>query len=152
MAIAAFCDFQKFGALRDRCTPVLNISFRSSQQVKHDIKNYEHAKKRVVQPYLFFNGRCEEALDFYHEAIGAEVNAFVRFKDSPDPNIFAPRAGEKIIHANWQIGNTTVFASDGTAEGDPNFRVFRSRSWRQMGLTSSEWSLRWPKVGRSCCR
>jgi len=117
--------------------------------VKHNIKIMSTKKNnQIVQPYLFFNGRCEEALDFYRKAIGAEVTALVRFKDSPDPTMCAPGAGEKIMHASLQIGDSTVFASDGECGGNPTFRVFRSRSRRQMRLTPSDCSLRWPKVGR----
>jgi PhnB protein len=78
-------------------------------------------KNRIVQPYLFFNGRCEEPLDFYRKAIGAEVNALVRFNDSPDSKMCAPEAGEKIMHVSLQIGDT-VFASDGECGGRPNFQ------------------------------
>ena len=38
-----------------------------------------------VQPYLFFDGRCEAAVEFYRSALGAEVTMLMRFKDSPDP-------------------------------------------------------------------
>ena len=77
---------------------------------------------QIVQPYLFFNGRCEEALNFYRKAIGAEVTALVRFKDSPDPTMCVPGAGEKITHASLQIGDSTLFASDGECGGKPNFQ------------------------------
>ncbi|MDE2366032.1 MAG: VOC family protein, partial [Betaproteobacteria bacterium] len=73
-----------------------------------------------VQPYLFFDGRCEEAVEFYRGALGAEVTMLMRFKDSPEP----PQAGmaphcaaDKIMHASFRIGETTVMASDGRCEG-----------------------------------
>lgn len=123
MAIAAFRGFQKVGALKHRFTAILNVPFRSSLQVKHNIKIMSTKKNnQIVQPYLFFNGRCEEALDFYRKAIGAEVTALVRFKDSPDPTMCAPGTGEKIMHASLQIGDSTVFASDGECGGNPNFQ------------------------------
>ena len=55
----------------------------------------------AVQPYLFFDGRCEEAVEFYRQALGAEVTALVRFKDNPDPGISAPGTGDKVLHAGF---------------------------------------------------
>jgi len=78
----------------------------------------------IVQPYLFFNGRCEEAIDFYRKALGAEVTMLMRFKDSPDPAACAPGCGDKVMHANLRIGSSTVLASDGRCEGQPSFQGF----------------------------
>jgi PhnB protein len=76
-----------------------------------------------VEPYLYFNGRCEEAADFYRRAIGAEVTALTRFKDNPGAP--APAGAEgKIMHANLRIGDTTVLASDGQCQGSTNFQGF----------------------------
>jgi PhnB protein len=77
-----------------------------------------------AQPYLFFEGRCEEALDFYRKAIGAEVTALMRAKDSPDPAMSMPGAPDKILHATFKIGDTTVMASDGRNQGRPQFQGF----------------------------
>jgi len=77
-----------------------------------------------VEPYLFFNGRCEEALDFYREALGAEISSCMRFKDSPDPGATPPGAEDKIMHANVAIGKTTIMASDGRCDGFPSFQGF----------------------------
>jgi PhnB protein len=77
-----------------------------------------------VQPYLFFDGRCEEALDFYKKAIGAKVDMMMRFKESPDPNSCAPGSENKIMHAAFKIGDTQVMASDGRCEGKPSFQGF----------------------------
>lgn len=77
-----------------------------------------------VQPYLFFDGRCEEALDFYKKALGAKVEVMMRFKDSPEPprpDCPAP-AGDKIMHASMRIGDTQVMASDGMSVGKPEFK------------------------------
>jgi PhnB protein len=75
-----------------------------------------------VQPYLYFDGRCEEALNFYQKALGAEVNALMRFKDTPDPNACGPaNSGEKVMHASFRIGETELMASDGRCEGKPKF-------------------------------
>ena len=78
----------------------------------------------IVQPYLFFDGRCDEALEFYRSKLGAEVTALVRFKESPDPNACPPGAAEKVMHSNFRIGETTLMASDGQCQGQPNFEGF----------------------------
>lgn len=77
-----------------------------------------------VQPYLFFEGRCEEALEFYRRALGAEVTALMRSKDSPDPEMAIPGAEDKVIHAMFRIGETTLLASDGRCQGPPSFQGF----------------------------
>ncbi|MET0279481.1 MAG: VOC family protein [Pseudorhodoplanes sp.] len=79
-----------------------------------------------VTPYLMFNGRCEEALDFYKKALGAEVSALMRFKEAPEgpPPGCAPVDGNKIMHSAMQIGGTTVMATDGMAQAAPKFEGF----------------------------
>jgi PhnB protein len=77
-----------------------------------------------VQPYVFFDGRCEEALEFYGRALGAEVTALMRYKDSPDPAMVQPGAEDKVMHASFRIGQTTVLASDGRGQGRPSFQGF----------------------------
>jgi PhnB protein len=81
----------------------------------------------VVQPYLFFEGRCEEAIEFYKRAVGAEVNILMRFKESPEPQPpgCVPAGSEnKVMHASFRIGETLVMASDGRCTGKPNFQGF----------------------------
>ncbi|MBM7060165.1 VOC family protein [Pseudomonas sp. UL073] len=80
-----------------------------------------------VQPYLFFNGRCEEALAFYGQAIGAQTTFLMRFKEAPDmpPSNECGNIGpEHIMHANLTIGSTQVMASDGASPDAPGFRGF----------------------------
>jgi PhnB protein len=77
-----------------------------------------------VQPYLFFDGRCEEALAFYREALGAEVTALMRFKESPEPAPGMEVVGEKVMHAAFKVGDTTILASDGHCAGKPDFQGF----------------------------
>ena len=77
-----------------------------------------------VQPYLFFDGRCEEAVEFYRKALGAEITMLMRFKESPDPGMCAPGAGDKVMHMSFRIGDTTVLASDGRCLGRPGFQGF----------------------------
>lgn len=80
-----------------------------------------------VEPYLFFEGRCEEAVEFYRKALGAEVVMLMRYKDSPEPpppGKLPPGSENKVMHANLRIGETTVMASDGLAQGQPRFQGF----------------------------
>jgi PhnB protein len=80
-----------------------------------------------LQPYLFFDGRCEEALDFYRKALGAEVTMLMRFKDSPEPpkpGMVPPGSENKIMHSSFRVGNNTVMASDGRCMGQPAFQGF----------------------------
>jgi PhnB protein len=82
-----------------------------------------------VQPYLFFDGRCEEAADFYRRVLGAEVTSIMRFKDGPKPEpgedcMTPPGADDKIMHMSLRIGDITMLASDGRCMGKPNFQGF----------------------------
>ena len=70
-----------------------------------------------AQPYVFFEGRCQEALEFYRRALGAEIMAMMRYKESPDPGMIQPGTEDKVMHAAFKVGETTVFASDGRASG-----------------------------------
>jgi PhnB protein len=83
--------------------------------------------KPILQPYVFFDGRCEEALEFYRAAVGAEVLFSMRFKDSPEPpqpGMHPPGSENKIMHASVRIGQNTIMASDGRCQGHPNFQGF----------------------------
>jgi PhnB protein len=80
-----------------------------------------------VQPYLFFDGRCEEAVEFYRNVLGAEVTMLMRFKDSPEPpqpGMVPPGAEDKVMHASFRLGDSTVMASDGRCQGQPSFQGF----------------------------
>jgi PhnB protein len=80
-----------------------------------------------VQPYLFFDGRAEEAIEFYRKTLGAEVQMLMRFKDSPEPSpegMVPPGAENKVMHASLRIGDTMVMASDGHCAGKPSFQGF----------------------------
>lgn len=81
----------------------------------------------IIQPYLFFNGRCEEAVDFYRQALGANVEMMMRFKESPEPpkpGMVPPGYENKIMHTSFTIGKTTVMASDGCSADKANFDGF----------------------------
>lgn len=76
----------------------------------------------MATPYLFFDGRCEEAIGFYKQALGAEVEAMMRFKESPEPpppGAVAPGSEDKIMHACLRINGANVMASDGCCAGEP---------------------------------
>jgi len=81
----------------------------------------------IVQPYLFFDGHCEEAIEFYRKALGAEVVVLMRFKDTPEPHqpgMVPPGAENNVMHASLRIGDTIVLASDGRCQGQPSFQGF----------------------------
>lgn len=77
-----------------------------------------------VNPYLNFDGRCEEAIEFYRRAVGAEVTTLHRFKDAPDPSMRAPGTENKVMHASFRIGDLTVLASDSHCTGQSKFHGF----------------------------
>lgn len=79
-----------------------------------------------IQPYLFFDGRCEEAIEFYKTALGAKVGRLVRFKDNPEPQPGMTPAGceNKVMHANIEIGESTLLLSDGRCQGNQKIEGF----------------------------
>ncbi len=114
-----------------------------------------------IEPYLFFGGRCEEALDFYRTALGAQVEILLRHKDSPEappPGMLPPGFENKIMHTTFRIGATTLMASDGCQEGvsfsgfslslsvpteaeaDRAFAALADGGQVQMPLTKTFWS------------
>lgn len=95
-----------FGRTKQDTVETINHSFIMT--VKH------------LQPYLFFNGRCQEALDFYRTALGAEVDFLMHYKDSPQPpppGQVPPGYENKVMHATFHVGTHTLMASDGCEEG-----------------------------------
>ena len=121
-----------------------------------------------VEAYLFFDGRCEEAVEFYKKALGAEVTMLMRFKDSPEPQqpgMVPPGSENKIMHVSFRVGDSTVMASDGRCTGQTNFQGFSlsltvandaeaerkfaalaERGQVQMPLTKTFWSPRFGMV------
>jgi PhnB protein len=81
----------------------------------------------IVQPYLFFGGRCEEALEFYRAAIGAKVEMVMRFNESPEPTppgMLAEGFEKKVMHSSFRVGETVLMASDGCSPDDGKFGGF----------------------------
>ena len=129
----------------------------------------------AVQPYLFFAGRCDEALDLYRSAIGIEVEMLMRFSDSPEPmppGVLQPGFEQKVMHAAFRIGESTILASDGcddksrfsgfslavyvkdAAEADRVFGALGAGGTVQMPLAKTFWSPRYgmltDRFGVSC--
>ena len=79
-----------------------------------------------LQPYLFFNGQCEAALEYYKKTFGAEVLMMLRMKDSPEPHHpeLPPGSENKIMHSHLRIGTVELMASDGMSSGATNFQGF----------------------------
>ena len=80
-----------------------------------------------IQPYLFFDGRCEEALEFYRRTLGAKVEMLLRIKENPEPpapGMVPPGSEDKVMHASFRVGETTLLASDGRCQGRASFQGF----------------------------
>lgn len=78
-----------------------------------------------IEPYLFFNGRCEEAINFYKSALGATDVNIMRYKDSPEPpppGMVPPNSENKVMHSSFKVGGATVMASDGDCSGKLDFK------------------------------
>jgi PhnB protein len=77
-----------------------------------------------IQPYLFLDGRCEEAIDLYKSVFGAEVGMLMRWKDSPDKSMCTPTNENKVMHSSVTIGESRLMMSDGRNSGAPKFEGF----------------------------
>src|SRR3990170_35417 len=77
-----------------------------------------------VEPYLMFEGRTEEALQFYQQKLGAKIEAIIRFKENPEPKYNPPNSGEKVMHSLFRIGDAQIMASDGGCSGKTGFQGF----------------------------
>ena len=77
-----------------------------------------------VQPYVFFDGKCDDALEFYKRALGAKVTALMRWKEAPDKSMITPGQENKVMHSEFQVGETVILASDGRGTGKPSFQGF----------------------------
>ena len=75
-----------------------------------------------IQPYLSFEGRADEAIEFYKKAIDAKVDMLMRFKEAPDQSMVTPESKDKVMHAALRAGDTQLLVSDGRCTGGPNFQ------------------------------
>lgn len=78
----------------------------------------------AIEPYLFFDGRAEEAIEFYKSALGAKVVAVMRYKENPQPQHNPPGSDEKVMHSLLRFGASGVMISDGKCAGHPAFQGF----------------------------
>jgi PhnB protein len=97
--------------------------FRTSLKSR-STSNRERSPQMQVQPYLVFEGRCDEALEFYKKALGAKVDMLMRFKEAPDQSMVTPGNAEKVMHAAMHVGDTQILLSDGRCQGNANFGGF----------------------------
>jgi PhnB protein len=106
-------EIRAFYAMDDFAEVDTSGEFRAQEEaLRHTIAQ----QKSTINPYLFFSGRCEEALDFYQQHLGARLGMLMRFNQSPDPvpeGMLAEGFADKIMHAELRIGDLTIFASDG---------------------------------------
>ena len=108
---------------------------------------------KIVQPYLFFSGRCEEALEFYRTALGAEVDLIMRYDESPEPappGRLPPGFETKVMHATFRVGGSTLMASDG-CEADLNFSGFSLSITAATEAEARSALTPWPTGARSSC-
>lgn len=80
-----------------------------------------------IEAYLFFNGRCEEAVKFYERTLGAEVQMLMRNRESPEPappGMLPPGGEDKVMHASLKVGDSVLMASDGYCSGVTEFKGF----------------------------
>jgi PhnB protein len=108
---------------------IVDSRFSTKILLFNTLSNMTSATKdnRIIQSYLFFNGRCEEALEFYRKALGAEIEMLMRFKDSPEPpqpGMVPPGFENKVMHASFRVGQSTLMASDGCSAEKPAFEGF----------------------------
>jgi PhnB protein len=120
-----------------------------------------------IQPYLFFSGRCEEAIEFYRKAIGAEVDMVLHFNESPEPmppGVLQEGFEAKVMHASFRVGDATILCSDGCddkttfsgfslalhvpteADADRAFAALAEGGEVQMPLAKTFWSPRYGMV------
>jgi PhnB protein len=113
-------EYLRLGVGKGRLAP-------SSLQGNRAVRPSHQETLMELQPYLFFDGLCEDAVNFYQKTLGAEVEMMMRFKDSPEPpqpGTHPPGQENKIMHSSFRIGDTVVMASDGYCQGKPSFQGF----------------------------
>ena len=103
----------------------MNATTTTREKTSASSKSAATSPTTQIQPYLFFDGQCEAALEYYRRVLGAEVTQLMRFKESPEPGMCGSAGnGDKVMHASFRVGETTVMASDGMCENRPKFEGF----------------------------
>ena len=107
-----------------------------------------------IKPYLFFEGRADEAIAFYREALGAEVLMLMRFKESPEPSppgAMPPGSEDKVMHATLRIGEVELLLSDGHCSGQPTFQGVSLALQAQTQPKLDAASTHWPRAAKCGC-
>jgi PhnB protein len=91
-----------------------------------------------AKPYILFDGRCEEALEFYKRALGAEVTALMRFKESPEPSMVGKGNENKVMHCEFRVGTSTLMGSDGECPSGGEYRNNPSYNGFSLALTVAD--------------
>ena len=102
-----------------------------------------------TQVYLFFDGRCDEALDFYKKNLGIEVEMLMRFKDAPDKKeaMCMPGNDNKVMHSELRIGAATIMASDGCKPGEKmRFGLYESYGMNEGFSSAQAWRVCWSEL------
>ncbi len=105
-----------------------------------------------VQSYLFFDGRCEEAIEFYKKALGAKVEMMMRFKEAPGDHECTPGTEDKIMHSRFTIGDTPGDGVRRHGKGKPEFKGFSLRSTPRTKPRPTSCSARCPRAARCSSR
>lgn len=106
---------------------VERIEHTNNNNTSPTVMSPQNTPATQIQPYLFFGGRCEEAIEFYRDALDAEVVMLMRMHESPDPHppgMMPPGSENKIMHACLRVGDATFMMSDGCCSGETNFDGF----------------------------
>jgi PhnB protein len=90
------------------------------------LNHLSNGKAMQLEPYLFFDGRSDEAIEFYKTVLGAKLEFLMRFNQCPPPHPpnLAPELANKVMHATLRIGESNVMVSDGPCKGAPSFSGF----------------------------
>jgi PhnB protein len=65
-----------------------------------------------LNSYLMFDGRCEEAFQFYTQVLGGKIEAIMKHTGTPAEQHAPPEWRDKILHACLNVGGTKLMGSD----------------------------------------
>ena len=101
-----------------------------------------------VQPYLFFDGRCDEALEFYKKVLGAKVDMLMRFKDAPDQSMISPGSHDKVMHAQFRSATPRCWPPTAAIPASRSSTALRWPSPRPAKPMPTRCSRRWAKAAK----